>query len=142
MSSIDYVNTLKERIRLFYMYTCEALERRHYDLALFYAEQAAQLRAKALILIERRALCRRLHSVRELLGLLSKLLDSMGRSDLSELLRRISEEYRDAFRVLEEAYTASRYLPKTYEREDAEKAIRAVDAMLEALNRVEDSLFR
>jgi len=83
-----------------------------------------------------------LHSIRELLGLLSKFLDSVSRSNLSELLRHISEEYRDALRVLDEAYTASRYLPKTYELEDAEKAIRAVDALLEALNRVEDSLFR
>jgi len=66
----------------------------------------------------------------------------MDRSDLSQLLRRISEEYRDALRVLDEAYTASRYLPKTYGLEDAEKAIRAVDALLEALNHVEDSLFR
>jgi len=141
MGSIYYVNILKERSRLFYMYAREALERGHYDLALFYAEQAVQLRAKALIL-RAAGFMPRLHSVRELLGLLSKLLDSMNRSDLSQLLRRISEEYRDALRVLDEAYTASRYLPKTYEREDAEKAIRAVDAVLEALNRVEDSLFR
>jgi len=43
MGSIDYVNTIKERSRLFYMYARKALERGHYDLALFYAEPSRQL---------------------------------------------------------------------------------------------------
>jgi len=140
VGSIDYVNTLRERGRLFYMYAREALERGHYDLALFYAEQAAQLRAKALIL-RVAGFVPRSHSVRELLGLLSKFLDALGRGDLSEAVRRVAAECRDALKTLDEAYVASRYLPKTYEREDAERAISALDPVLRVLEDVERSLF-
>jgi len=77
MGSIDLVELLKKRSSLFYEYAREALSRGHYDMAMFHAEQALQLRLKALAL---RILgyIPRIHSVRELL-VVAKSLDAVGR---------------------------------------------------------------
>ena len=50
-----------------------------------------------------------------------------------ELTIRVSsftEGHREALRLIEEAYVVSRYLAKTYERKDAEKAIEATGELI------------
>jgi len=44
-------------------------------------------------------------------------------------------------RLIEEAYVASRYLAKTYEREDAEKAIEATRELIILIEGVERDVF-
>jgi HEPN domain-containing protein len=61
-----------------------------------------------------------------------------------ELTLRVSsftEGHRDVFRLIEEAYVASRYLAKTYEREDAEKAIEAAGESIILIEGVERDVF-
>lgn len=48
---------------------------------------------------------------------------------------------RTMFRLLEEAYTGSRYLPRTYERIDAEEALRIVKEVFDLLDKVEAKVF-
>jgi len=140
MSSIDYVELLWNRSRLFYEYAREASSRGHYDMTVFYAEQALQLRLKSLAL-RLLGYVPRLHSVRELLGLILKFLDSMGRGELAVNLRGFCEEYREVLRSLDEAYTAARYLPKTYDERDAIVALEVVGKAMKLIDGVECNVF-
>jgi HEPN domain-containing protein len=61
-----------------------------------------------------------------------------------ELALRVSsftEGHREALRLIEEAYVVSRYLAKTYEREDAEKAIEATVELIKLIEGVEQDVF-
>ncbi|MEM0225858.1 MAG: HEPN domain-containing protein [Thermofilaceae archaeon] len=140
MGSIEHVEILRRRSLLFRDYAAEALQRGHYDLAAFYAEQALQLRLKSLLL---RILgyVPRIHSVRELLGLLYRALRELGREESASALSRFSEDRREALRALDEAYTASRCLPKVYEAADAEKLLAAVGEAFELPDSVERGVF-
>jgi len=101
----------------------------HYDMAMFHVEQALQLRLKSLAL---RILgyIPRIHSVRELLGIVAKSLDAVGRGDLAAELKEFAERNRGALRLLEEAYTSTRYSPKTYDEAEASNALGAVEEAL------------
>jgi len=140
MGSIDLVELLKKRSGLFYEYAREALSRGHYDMAMFHAEQALQLRLKALAL---RILgyIPRIHSVRELLGIVAKSLDAVGRGDLAAELKEFAERNRGALRLLEEAYTSTRYSPKTYDEAEASNALGAVEEALKTLDKIERHVF-
>ncbi|MCX8204983.1 MAG: HEPN domain-containing protein [Candidatus Nezhaarchaeota archaeon] len=140
MSSIDHVEVLRRRSHLFRSYAQEALQRRHFDLTVFYAEQALQLRLKSLAL-RPLGYVPRIYSVRELLGLLSKILGSIGRGGLTELLYKFTEAHRDGLESLDEAYVASRYLPRTYEPEDATRALAVVNEAFKLLDKVKEDVF-
>lgn len=51
------------------------------------------------------------------------------------------EKWRSELKVLEEAYTAARYLPRTYERDDAAKIVKLVDLLLALLGEAEKGVF-
>ena len=112
----------------------------HYDMAMFHAEQTLQLRLKPLAL---RILgyIPRIHSVRELLGIVAKSLDAVGRGDLAAELKEFAERNRGALRLLEEAYTSTRYSPKTYDEAEASNALGAVEEALKTLDKIERHVF-
>jgi len=140
MGSMDYVEVLRRRAVLFHEYAEEALSRGHFDLAVFHAEQALQLRLKSLLL-RLMGYVPRTHGVRELFGMVSRFLVSLGRDELGGLLDGFVDSNREALRMLGEAYTASRYLPRIYEYEDASEALRVVEDAFKLLERVEKDVF-
>jgi len=140
MGSISFVELLKNRSSLFHEYAREALARGHHDMAVLLAGQALQLRLKALSL-RMLGYVPRLHSMRELLGLVARSLDAIGRGDLAAEMRGFAERSRDALRLLDEAYTAARYLPKTYDEVDASRALSAVEEALKVVDEVERRVF-
>jgi len=79
--------------------------------------------------------------VRELLGLIARSLDAMGRGDLAAELREFAERNRDALRLLDEACTAARYLPKTYDEVDSSRALSTVEEALKVVDEVERRVF-
>ena len=136
--SIEAVELLRKRSSAFARYAHEAFGNGDYDLAIFFAEQSIQLRLKSLIL-RILGFVPRTHSARELLGILIRSLEKLGR-DVSAL-RRVAEESTDGLRLLEEAYTGSRCLARVYDRGDAEKALKILEHMLKVLDAVERGLF-
>ncbi|RLE86639.1 MAG: hypothetical protein DRN04_19190 [Thermoprotei archaeon] len=82
MGSIDIVDQLRRRSRVFYEYARIAFEKGDYDLSIFMYEQSIQLRLKALLL-RLLGFMLRGRSVRELLGVLSKTLKELGRGGLA-----------------------------------------------------------
>ncbi len=131
---------LRRRSRAYYEYSREAFERGDFDIAIFMAEQAAQLCVKAVIL---RVLgyIPRTHRIRELLAVLVEALSSLGKSFLASRIRGFVEENRDALKLLEDAYTGSRYLYRVYEREEAEKSLKATGELLNLLEAIENEVF-
>ena len=49
--------------------------------------------------------------------------------------------WRDSLRILEDAYIGARYLAKTYEKVDVEKALRAVEELFRVIEVVEQNVF-
>ena len=139
MGSINHVKTLKNRSHLLHDYACEAFQREHFDLAIFYGEQALKLRLKSLIL-RLLGYVPRIHSVGELLGLLLKALKGLGREELARRLGELTEAYRGELRSIDEAYTASHYPPRMYERDDVAKALRVVGKVFKELEDVEGNV--
>jgi HEPN domain-containing protein len=80
----------------------------------FFLEQAAQLRLKALLLRLLDFIPRE-HGVRELLGVIIKYLESLGKRELSSMVSEYASLWRDSLRILEDDYIGGRYLAKTYE---------------------------
>jgi len=140
MGSMDIVDQIRKRSRVFYEYARIAFERGDYDLSIFMYEQSIQLRLKALLL-RLLGFTPRGHNVRELLGILSKTLRELGREDLAGKVDKFVEMWRSGLRVLVEAYTAARYLPRTYERSDTAEIAKLVDSLLALLGEVEKGVF-
>jgi hypothetical protein len=57
------------------------------------------------------------------------------------LLEGFANSNRETLRMLDEAYTASRYLPRIYEYEDVSEALRIVENAFKLLSRVEEDVF-
>jgi HEPN domain-containing protein len=140
MGAMNHVELLQRRSRAFYDYASTALERGDYDVVVFMCEQAAQLRLKALLL-RILGFTPRSHRVRELLGMLSKSLESINKAELSREVTRFTEENKDDLRLLEEAYTRSRYLAIAYEREDALRSLKVVEKLFKLVEDVEGNVF-
>jgi len=87
-----------------------------YDIAAFMADQAVQLYSKSVIL-ELTGEVPRVHAVRQLMRVLKDLL---GKPNLVDDFVR---ENRSLLIRLEEAYISSRYMPREYEREEAEELV-------------------
>lgn len=97
-----------------------------YDLAAFSLEQALQLFLKARLLaagVE----YPRTHSVRVLLEILSDLAPESKKSKMKGLL----ESYLLELGVLEDAYITSRYVPRDFTRQEAERLMKAVKEIME-----------
>ena len=88
-----------------------------YDLAAFLAEQAAQLYLKYKIL-ELTGEMPRTHTLRQLLGILQKIANKKSR-EIADFTRT----NRSLLIRLEEAYLASRYLARKYEKDEVEELV-------------------
>jgi HEPN domain-containing protein len=140
MESYSHVEVLVRRSKSFYSYALEAFSRGDFDLALFLLEQAAQLRVKALLL-RLLGFIPKEHRIRELLGILAKYLESLNRGELARLVSQFVDVWRNELRIVEEAYTSSRYLLKTYDKGDVEKALKVVEELFKIVEAVESNVF-
>ncbi len=107
------------------------LEKGYYDLVLFHVEQALQLYLKYLLYL-RLGDYPKTHSLTALLRAVAK---AYGDRRVEELL----EKNLVALYLLEEAYIASRYLPRSYDRELAERMFRFAENILGELECLEKS---
>ena len=121
------VEVLKRRALEFLEEARAALRRCSFDVSCFLAEQALQLYLKS-VLLRVVGEYPRTHSVRRLLGELSRILGS-----------RELEEHVKANRVrlsaLEDAYLMARCFVKEYSREDAEDMVKLVEETLSVISR-------
>jgi len=123
-----------------YNYALSALENGDYDIAVFICEQAAQLCLKA-TLLRILGFIPRGHGLRELLGVLSKSLEKLGKLEYSREVSRFTEDFRDDLWLLEDAYISARYLVKIYEREDAVRSISVIEKLFKLLEVIEQDVF-
>ncbi|MCC6020359.1 MAG: HEPN domain-containing protein [Thermoproteaceae archaeon] len=138
MSSIDLVGMLRERAEKFLRYACLARDNGDYDAAMFFAEQAARLRIKA-SLLRMLGFIPGTHGLRELLSLVARALGDLGVNPSS--VSSFAENNRRALSRLEEAYTASRYLPSVYVKEDVEESLAVVKRIFDLMDRAEREVF-
>ena len=100
---MDPVELLRRRSARFYDYARIAFDNGDYDITVFMCEQATQLYMKSLLL-RMLGFTPRSHRVRELLrellGILLKALDRLGRVEFSQEIARFSDVNRDALRAL------------------------------------------
>ncbi len=106
-----------------------------HDVAVFLAEQAAQLYAKAAY-FQLFGEKRRGHGLRELLGALARDLEAQGYAEQARAVRQFVVEYRDVLVMLEDAYIDSRYGEASYDEGDVSKAVEAVEKLMELLEGV------
>lgn len=125
--SVDEVETLLSKSKKFTNLASICLERELYDLACFNAQQGIQLLLKAFTL-EKLGHIPRTHSIRELMGNLSRQLNE---EDLNEYVKT----HRLELTALEDAYISSRYFVKEFAREDAEDCIRIAKEVSELVQR-------
>jgi len=131
----ELVEKLMHRAQVFLREARRLLSEGVYDLACFSAEQAAQLYVKAVIL-KLFGETQRTHGVRELLGYLARKLAEHGYRDASTLISDFVREHRALLSMLEDAYIDARYGSTTFSRDDAERAINVVDALIKVLDQV------
>ena len=124
---IDEVETLSSKSKKFTNLASICLERELYDLACFNIQQGIQLLLKAFTL-EKLGYIPRTHSIRELMGNLSRQLNE---EDLNEYVKT----HRLELTALEDAYISSRYFVKEFAREDAEDCIRIAKEVSELVQR-------
>jgi len=100
-----------------------------YDIAAFMADQAVQLFLKSVIL-ELTGEMPRVHMVRQLMYIIRELTGKR------ELIDGFVRENRSLFIRLEEAYISSRYMPRVYERDEAEELVRFAGEVIEFVKSV------
>ncbi len=103
------------------------LEEGSLDLAAFLAEQAARLFLKSVILLKLGEVPRT-HSLRELLSVLRRVCGE----GVDEFVRR----FRAGLSRLEAAYIESRYLPRSYVREEVEELVEVAREVIRFAERV------
>ena len=118
---------LLERSRRFYETAAMQIERGFYDLAVFSLEQSLQLHLKAQLL-RLGVDYPRTHSVRRLLELIHRVT---GHEEVRDLLSRFSVELG----ALEDAYITSRYIARSYSREETERLKRVVEEVIHVVGR-------
>lgn len=116
MTKIEELECLFERSRRFFESSIMQIERGFYDLAAFSLEQSLQLYLKA-CLLKMGVDYPRTRSVRRLLELVHEV---SGRRDLGDLLSKYAVELGS----LEDAYITSRYVVRSYSREEVKDAVR------------------
>jgi len=88
----------------------------HYDIAAFMADQAFQLHLKSTIL-DLTGEIPRVHSIRQLLHILGTAVTKLDEID------RFIRNNRSLLVRLEDSYITSRYIPREYEREEADELV-------------------
>ncbi len=104
------------------------LERGFYGLAVFSLEQSLQMFLKAKLL-ESGVDYPRTHSVRRLLEMLAEVSPN-----LAEAARGVLERFMLELGMLEDAYITSRYVPREFRREDAERLMAVVEEVIRAVS--------
>ena len=135
MSSAERVRLLRRRALRFLDDARRALQDGFYDMAGFYAEQAAQLYAKALLL-ELAGYVPTTHDVRDILGLIGEALPE----DLKQRLHAFSREHRHELAELTDIYTSARYGPRALTREEATATLKVVEELLSLLDAVREGV--
>jgi HEPN domain-containing protein len=128
----EYVNVLKRRALSFLE---EASKVKDPDLAAFLAEQSIQLYIKA-VLYELFGERVRGHNIRELLGLLARLLDRAEYHNEANRVRDFVADNRGILIDVEEAYIMSRYGERGYTLEEAKKFIDLAKRLINLLEEV------
>ena len=135
----ERVNILKDRAGLFLGLAEELYERGRLDLAFFHVEQACQLRIKATILRFVGEIPR-VHSVRELLGMVAKKLEELNCSRESDMVVGFVREFRGVLMDIEDAYVESRYGVVASTRNVLSEAISVAKSLFRLLDQVEKSV--
>ena len=130
MCSMSCVELLYKRGRMFYDYALIAFERGDYDITVFMCEQAAQLSLKA-ILLRILGFIVRGHGIRELLGSLSKALESFGKIELSQEILKFVEDNRGGLNSLK----------KLIQVRDALRSLEVVERLFKLIWKVEGYVF-
>lgn len=103
----ERVNIIKDRAYALLNLARELVDRR-LDLSSFNVHQACQLRIKA-SLLRFTGEIPRVHSIRELLGILAKKAEDLGFKEDALKIMNFVRRQRDALIDIESAYTESRY---------------------------------
>lgn len=130
ISSLESVNILLKKSKMFMRSAEGNMERRLYDIACFDAEQAAQLFLKAHIL-KHLGYVPRTHSIRTLLSHLASI-PKIDRKTLS----RFGSEHRSDLVMLEVAYLKSRYSGEEYNKQDAHECVEIAKKVIHLVKRV------
>ncbi len=120
---------LKKRAKAFLETARVNFSHGHYDLVLFHVEQFLQLYFKYL-------LCRKMGDFPKSHSLIRLLRDVM-RVYGDGILRKFYEENLETIYLLEEAYITSRYLPREYGKDIAERILNFADEALKVLKCLE-----
>jgi len=129
---IEEYRLMVTRSKWFLELAREAHQKQRYDIAVFLAEQAVQLRIKA-ALLHLAGYHPRIHGIRLLLGELRRISGKETGDRIEEFIR----EHRSLLSELEDAYLIARYAPKQYDREDSEALITIAEKTLSLIERVE-----
>ncbi len=120
---------MKKRARAFLEDAETDYTRGHYDLVLFHTEQCLQLYLKYLVY-------RKIGDYPKTRSLTRLFKDVMKVCD-DKRLQEFYEENLEAIYLLEEAYIASRYLPREYDEETAKRILKFANRALEVLECLE-----
>ncbi|MCS6769764.1 MAG: HEPN domain-containing protein [Candidatus Caldarchaeum sp.] len=123
MPQAEEVELLRRRARSFLARAEESVAAEDYDISCFLAEQALQLHLKSLLL-EELGDFPRTHSISFSLQQIKKLPKHQ---ELAKLL----EGRKNEVRLMEDAYIASRYLPRRNNEDEAKLLVRLVREVLE-----------
>ena len=122
MPHIDEVKILRKRAKAFLKTAETAYQDGEYDLTVYLREQAIQLHLKS-ILLEELGDYPRTHSLTYLFQLLQKTEEPRN-------LYNIYKDNKQLFTFLEDAYIATRYLPREYSKEEARDALKLAHEVL------------
>jgi len=120
----DEVELFLKRAENFLDGAKERFQKQDWDLTCFMAEQSVQLITKAIIL-EIGGELPKTHSIRKLFAILYQLTE-----------HKAFKYDRKALLFLESAYLSSRYFSFTYEKEDAEEAIKIAEEIKSIIENV------
>jgi len=130
ISSLESVNILLKKSKMFLNSAKGNIERKLYDVACFEADQAAQLFVKAYTL-KFRGYIPRTHSIRRLLGDLA----SVPKID-RKTINKFAAEHRSDIVMLEVAYIRSRYSSEAYNKQDAQKCVEVAEKVIQLVKQV------
>lgn len=117
-----FFEKLKERAFYFLELSKKELENKKFDAGMFHAEQALQLALKAFLLKN----FGDFPKIHDLKILFEKIED--------EKVKKLVEEKWYIIEILNDAYIASRYLPRDYGQKELKEAINFVEEVIKCLN--------
>lgn len=123
MPRADEAELIRERALTMLRASKHHLSAGDYDLASFLAEQAAQLYLKYVVL-KITGEVPRTHSIRELLQILGKITKKENK------VIEFTREHRSMLIRLEEAYLASRYLFRRYDRDEVKELVEFAEELI------------